>query len=86
MAQRSFIQTSKVAISDHILNVNIYFLSFRQQKVALNGQVFQWTSIEVGVSEGSILGPLLFLIYIIDLSHDLSAKAKLFADGTSLFP
>ena len=51
---------------------------------------FKWgsvplDSIEIGVPQVSILGPLLFLIYINDLSDDLSATAKLFADDTSLF-
>ena len=68
-----------------ILNTIIDFLSFKKQGVALNGQVTQWTSIEVGVSQGSILGPLLFLIYINDLSDDLPTNAKLFADDTSFF-
>ena len=58
---------------------------FRKQRVVLNKQVSPWTSIEAGVPQGSILEPLLFLIYINDLSDDLSATAKLFADDTSLF-
>ena len=64
------------------MNTIIDFLSFRKQRVVLNGQVSQCTSIEVGVPQGSILGPLLFLIYINDLSDDFS---KLFADDTSHF-
>ena len=72
-------------LSGNILNTIIDFLSFRKQRVVLNGQVSQWTIIEAGVPQGSILGPLLFFIYINDLSDDLSTNAKLFADDTSLF-
>ena len=67
------------------MNTLIDFLSFRKQRVVLNGQVSQWTNIEAGVPQGSILGPLLFLIYINDLSDDLSTNAKPFTDDASLF-
>ena len=72
-------------ISDKILNIITNFLSSRKQRVVLNGQASPWVSIEAAVPQGSILGPLLFLIYINDLSDDLSTTAKLFADDTSLF-
>ena len=51
----------------------------------LNGQVSDWSNVRAGVPPGSILGPLLLLIYINDLSEGLSSNAKLFADDTSFF-
>ena len=73
------------SISDKILNIITNFLSFRKQQVVLNRQASPWVSIEAGMPQGSIFGPLLFLIYINDLSDNLSTTAKLSADGTSLF-
>ena len=61
------------------------FLKERKQRVVLNGQVSTWKNINPGVPQGSILGPLLFLIYINDLTEGLTTNAKLFADNTSLF-
>ena len=43
------------------------------------------TEVNGKVLQGSILGPLLFLIYLNDLLHDLSSNVKLLADDTSLF-
>ena len=57
----------------------------RKQRVMLNGQVSAWASVNAGVPQGSILGPLLLLIYINNLSDKLSCNVKLFADDTSLF-
>ena len=61
------------------------FLKLRKQRMVLNGQLSSWSNIETGVPQGSILGPLLFLIYINDLSDGLTANARLFADDVSLF-
>ena len=60
-------------------------MSNRKQRVVLNGKYFSWTNIEVGVPQGSILGPSFFLIYINDLSNNLITYPKLVADNTSLF-
>ena len=53
--------------------------------VVLNSQNSSWTNVHAGVPQGSILGPLLFLININDLLDNLTSNAKLFADDTSLF-
>ena len=55
-----------------------------KQRVILNGKISSWTGSNAGVPQGSILCPLLFLIYINYLADDLPSNAKLFADDTSL--
>ena len=75
----------KNGISGKLLSILSDFLKDRKQRVTLNGQVSSWTGVNAGVPQGSILGPLLFLVYINDLADDLSSKANLFADDTSLF-
>ena len=61
------------------------YLSDRSQRVVLNGQESDWTHISAGVPQGSVLGPLLFLVYINDLTENISSNIKLFADDASLF-
>ena len=61
------------------------FLKDRKQRVVLNGQKSAWVNVETGIPQGSILGPLLSLIYINDLFENLVLNPKLFADDTSLF-
>ena len=72
-------------ISGKLFDIITDFLNFRKQRVILNGQYSLWTSIEAGAPQGLILGPLLFLIYINDLSDYLTTNVKLFSDDTSLF-
>ena len=72
-------------ISGDLLNILSNFLKIRKQRVKLNGQSSSWTNVKAGFPQGSILGSLLFITYINDLSNGLSSNAKLFADDTSLF-
>ena len=61
------------------------YLSDRKQRVVLPGAVSDWTYIRAGVPQGSILGPLLFLLYVNDIVNDIGSNIRLFADDTSLF-
>ena len=72
-------------ISGNLLGTLTDFLKLRKQRVVLKGELSSWSNIETGVPQGSILGPLLFLIYINDLSDGLTTNARLFADDVSLF-
>ena len=67
------------------MNLIIDFLDARKQGVVLNGQYSSWTSVKARVPQGSILGPLFFLMFINDLSDNLVLNPNLFADDTSLF-
>ena len=72
-------------ISGSLLNIHEEFRRNRKQRVVLNGQTSNWENIHAGVPQGSILSPLLFLIYINNLAENLSSNPKPFADDTSLF-
>ena len=72
-------------ISGYIINILQDFLRNSKQRVLLNGQCSSWTDVNAGVPQGSILRPLLFLIYINDLSDSLKSEYKLFVDATSLW-
>jgi len=64
------------------------YLSNRKQYIVLSNHESELESITCGVAQGSVLGPLLFLIYINDIQYTISSshtKVKLFADDTNLF-
>ena len=69
-------------INGNALHLIKSFLHNRNQRVVLNGQISSWLSIRGGVPQGSVLGPLFFLIYVNDLPEGLNFEVKLFADDT----
>ena len=71
--------------SESILKWFSSYLTDRRQRIVINGQTSQWTFVKAGVPQGSILGPLLFLVYISDIVNKFNASVRLFADDTSLY-
>ena len=72
-------------VSGDLLLLIQSFLKDRRQRTVLNGQNSLWGDVSAGVPQGSILGPLFFLVYINDLAVDVKCSVKLFADDASLF-
>ena len=61
------------------------FLSGRTQRVVVDGSHSPWSPVHSGVPQGTVLGPLLFLIYINDLPDCVSSKVRLFADDCLVY-
>ncbi|XP_065681494.1 uncharacterized protein LOC136095165 [Hydra vulgaris] len=60
------------------------FLSNRKQRVVLGEFVSDWQEVTSGISQGYVLGPLLFIIIINDLKVNILNKLELFADDTKI--
>ena len=74
-----------MGISGSLLQWFQSYLSNRRQRVVLNGVESNWADVLAGVPQGSILGPLLFLIYINDIVNNIRSSIRLFADDTSIY-
>ena len=74
----------RIGITGPLLQWFQSYLENRYQRVAIEGCVSDYQNVQAGVPQGSILGPLLFLIYINDIVIDINSNIRLFEDDTSL--
>ena len=72
-------------IRNKVLNWINNFLTQRQQRVIINGETSEWHPVVSGVPQGTVLGPLMFLIYINDIVEELQCNIRLFADDCILY-
>ena len=83
--QRLICKLKSHGIGNCIINWIEQWLTDRRQRVVVDGEVSSWKSVLSGVPQGSVLGPILFLVYINDLEEGVTGKILKFADDTKLF-
>ena len=83
--QRLIYKLRKVGVRGKVLDWIEAFLTNRRQRVVLRNGTSGWQHVKSGVPQGSILGPLLFLIYVNDMPDSISSTSKMFADDTKAY-
>ena len=75
----------KIGVDGDMINILKSFLKDRTQRTTIDGKFSEWVEIGAGVPQGSILGPLLFLVYINDIVEIVDSDIRIFADDTFIF-
>ena len=81
--QRLILKLKSHGMGNSIINWVDQWLTERRQRVVVDGEVSSWKSVLSGVPQGSVLGPILFLVYIDDLEEGVTGSILTFADNCS---
>ena len=83
--QRLLTKLKYYGINNTLISWISAFLIVRSQQVVLEGKSSKPVTVDYGVPQGTVLGPLLFLLYINDLPDMLTSTTRLFADDALLY-
>ena len=83
--QRLILKLKSHGMGNNIINWIEQWLTDRKQRVVVDGEVSSWKSVLSGVPQGTVLGPILFLVNINDLEDGVTGSILKFADDTKLF-
>ena len=83
--QRLILKIKAHGVGDRIVNWIEDWLRSRRQRVVVGGCESQWQPVRSGVPQGSVLGPLLFIIYINDIDGGVVSSVLKFADDTKIY-
>ena len=83
--QRLLLKLNQFGIKGNILRWIESFLTSRTQQAVLEGATSNQVHVTSGVPQGTVLGPLLFLIYINDIENNIDSQLRLFADDCLLY-
>ena len=83
--QRLLLKLQHYGIRGQLLSWIGRFLTGRSQKVLVEGKTSSYVPVVSGVSQGTVLGPMLFLIYINDLPKNVTSTTRFFADDSLLY-
>ncbi|KAK3090353.1 hypothetical protein FSP39_011129 [Pinctada imbricata] len=83
--QRLLKKLEAYQLGPSIIEWIMHYLQDRKQQVSVNGQNSTWHRVTSGIPQGSVVGPLLFVIFINDLPDIVESTVYLFADDTKIF-
>ena len=82
---RLLLKVKSMGIGNLVANWIESWLSDRKQRVIINSKCSGWSDVTGGVPQGSVLGPILFVIFINDIEDGICVNILKFADDTKLF-
>ena len=78
------VKLKALGVNDQVSSWIEAWLRDRRQRVVVSGETSVWSAVSSGVPHGSILGPLLFIVYINDLDEKMISTVLKFVDDTKI--